>query len=110
MSHYRKNQCSYDTAVSWKLRRRRFYVPPAKLDVQRQLRVQACDLAPRITPTPTKYLHVQTDYFTAQSIWKKIGGVWSCVKADPVLKWMVGMSTDNAKLALIKMNATYNFL
>lgn len=62
------------------------------------------------TNGPTRLLRVTTDYFCAGAIWKKISGVWSCINAAPILKWMVGMNSDKAKLALLKMGANYEFL
>lgn len=55
-------------------------------------------------------LRVSTEYFVAGSIWQKIGGIWSCLKAAPILRWMVGMNRDRAKLALLKMDAQYEWI
>lgn len=60
--------------------------------------------------TPTRLLRVQTSYFTAGAVWSKIYGVWSCTHAAPILHWMRGLSPGDAKLALLRMNATFDFL
>jgi hypothetical protein len=60
--------------------------------------------------TPERLLQVSTEYFVAGSVWKKIGGSWSCILAAPIIKWMVGMRPDQAKLSLLKMGADYQFL
>lgn len=59
---------------------------------------------------PELLLRVETDYFVAGAVYQKIGGAWSCVHAAPILHWLKGMNPDHAKLALLRMNAQYEFL
>lgn len=54
-------------------------------------------------------LNVSTEFFTASAKWQKLYGVWSCVCAHPILHWMVGMNQNDAKLALLRMGASYSF-
>lgn len=55
-------------------------------------------------------LRVETNYFVAGAVWQKIYGVWSCIKAAPMLHWMVGKDRDTVKLALAKMGARYEWV
>ena len=57
-----------------------------------------------------KLLRVTTDYFCAGAVWEKIGGVWSCTRAAPIIRWLVGMNVDRAKLALLRMGAKWEWL
>lgn len=59
---------------------------------------------------PERLLRVSTQYFTAGAVWQKISGAWSCTHAAPILHWMKGINPDQAKLALLKMGAHYQFL
>lgn len=52
---------------------------------------------------------VSNPHFTAAALWAKIGGVWSCTKTAPVLRWMRRMSPDKAKIALLKMDAAWSW-
>lgn len=60
--------------------------------------------------TPQRLLRVQTDYFCAGALWAKIGGIWSCVHTAPILHWMRGMTTAQAKIDLLKMQADFQWL
>ena len=60
--------------------------------------------------TPERLLRVVTDYFCAGAVWKKIGGFWECVLTAPILHWMKGMSPLDAKVALLKMGAQFEWL
>lgn len=64
----------------------------------------------RSIPISSKLLRVQTGYFTAGAVWKRIHGIWSCVETAPILKWMRGMDSGQAKLALLKMHATFEWV
>ena len=52
---------------------------------------------------------VSTEYFTAGATFKKLYGVWSCVAADTVLRWMVGKSLDFIEVSLLKMGAHWDW-
>ena len=82
--------------------------PPA-LDNPRPIQLQPNRLQPT-PPHPRKLLRVQTDYFTAGALWEKIGGLWSCTRAAPILHWMKGRSPSQSAAALEKMGAHYQFL
>lgn len=57
-----------------------------------------------------KLLRVQTDWFCAGAVWQKIHGLWSCVHAAPILRWMVGKTPSEVKIALLKMGAEFEWL
>lgn len=72
----------------------------------RSLRVQTA--APQRFPNLNRkrLLVVQTEFFRAGSLW--IGR--RCVKAAPLLRWMVGTNADQVKIALLKMGASWSWL
>lgn len=81
---------------------------PPQLTVNRKIQIRASQLTSSQPTVPLeRLLRVTTDYFCAGAVWKKTAGVWSCVLAAPILKWMVGMNPDSAKIALIKMDAQF---
>lgn len=63
-----------------------------------------------MTTTCRLLLKVQTDAFRAGALWEKIYGIWSCTKSARTLSWMKGMNRLDAKLALLRMGASFNFL
>jgi len=85
-------------------------LPSPSLAQPRALSIKPSHLNPTLTPHPVRLLRVTTDYFCAGAVWEKIGPCWSCFRTAPILKWMRGMNPDQAKLALLKMGARYEFL
>lgn len=68
----------------------------------------------KLKPAPyrvirTKILVVSTEFFTAFTHWSNEFGSWRCTKADPKLDWMLKLSPDQAKLALLKMGAQFTW-
>ncbi len=61
-------------------------------------------------PIQIRLLRVETDYFCAGAVWRKIFNVWSCYKVAPILHWMKRMNPDQAKIALLKMGAKFEWL
>lgn len=57
----------------------------------------------------SRILVVSTEFFESESLWEKISGIWSCVKSGPSLRWMKGMNADSAKIALLKMGASWHW-
>jgi len=55
-------------------------------------------------------LRVRSDYFVAGALFEKLYGVWACVKAAPILHWMVGKSPLDIKFALLKMGASFQWI
>lgn len=55
-------------------------------------------------------LRVETDYFVAGAVWKKIAGAWSCTQAAPIIRWMKGRTPEQVKLALLNKGAYYQWL
>lgn len=63
----------------------------------------------RLHPT-RKLLRVQSEFFVAGAVWMKIYGVWSCIHASHVLRWMRGLTPMKAEAALLKMDARWQWL
>lgn len=64
---------------------------------------------PQAPPNAEKFLSIQTEYFTAGAQWKRIHGVWSCVHAAPIIRWMVGKTPGDVKVQLLKMGARWEW-
>lgn len=58
----------------------------------------------------TRLLRVETEYFVAGAVFAKIGGIWSCTLAAPIIRWMVGKNAGTIKLALLRMNAKWQWM
>jgi hypothetical protein len=54
-----------------------------------------------------RLLQVQTEYFCAGAVFRKLYGVWSCTETAPVLHWMKGRDMAYIKLALLRMGADF---
>lgn len=77
-----------------------------------RLRIDAIKV-PNGAPLPVnieRLLWVSNEFFTAGAVWKRISGAWSCVKAAPILRWMVGMNCNQAKLELLRKGCHYEWL
>jgi hypothetical protein len=59
--------------------------------------------------SPKRVLRLETDGGLAEAYWEKIHGIWSCTRASWVLRWMVGMNVDQAKLALLRMGGKWKW-
>lgn len=57
---------------------------------------------PRQFPDKVLTLRVTNEFFTAKAEWRRISNVWSCLHADPELKWMIGLTRDQAMIDLLK--------
>lgn len=55
-------------------------------------------------------LRVSNRYFVAGADWEKDLCGWVCVRAAPMLHWMVGMSPDAAKSELIRRGCTWEWI
>lgn len=64
----------------------------------------------QMTNSASKLLRVETEYFRAGAIWRKIYGIWSCTQAAPKLRWMVGQTISQSKVALLKMGASWQWI
>lgn len=64
---------------------------------------------PKPSPTLERLLHVSNEYFTAGAIWVRVHGAWSCQKAAPILKWMVGMQFDHVPIELLKRGCRWSW-
>lgn len=57
-----------------------------------------------------RLLRVKNEYFDCQAIWRKKEGVWTCVSAAPIIRWMVGKTPAEAKIELVKRGCSYEWL
>src|SRR6185503_1284402 len=58
----------------------------------------------------TRLLKIQTEYFRAGAVWKKVYGIWSCTSAAPIVRWMKGKSKEQVHLELLKMGAVFQWV
>lgn len=60
---------------------------------------------------PIKYrmLHVQTEGYNATATWRKTDADWKCIECDAHLSWMIKLSPLDAKLALLKADAQFQW-
>lgn len=84
-------------------------LPEPVLEHERPLKIKA-DHLPTTPDRPARLLRVSTPYFCAGSTWQQLGGIWSCTFTAPILHWMRGISASQAKLALLKMGADWQWL
>jgi len=47
-----------------------------------------------VAHVPEKLLRVVAPKFVAGAIWRKENGIWRCVDAAPIIKWMIGKSAE----------------
>lgn len=57
-----------------------------------------------------RLMRVTTEYFTAGVIWQTNSGIWSIARVAPILQWMAPMTIQQAHLALIKLDAKYEWI
>jgi hypothetical protein len=50
----------------------------------------------------TRLLRVESTHFVAGAIWDKHDGKWRCVRAAPILKWMIGYGAATALARLTR--------
>ena len=44
-----------------------------------------------------KILCVTTPYFCAGAIWENFNNTWKCTEAAPIIKWMIGLNSEDMK-------------
>lgn len=54
----------------------------------------------RFDDTSTQLLRVERNGDTAGAVWNRRQHVWRCVRAAPVIQWMVGMNPKEARTRL----------
>ena len=57
-----------------------------------------------------KLLRVESEYFVAGAVFEKIYGIWSCTRSAPIIRWMMGKQPAEIKVALLKMEAQWEWL
>ena len=58
---------------------------------------------------PWKHLEAWNEYWRGVAVWKRLGGLWSCVEADECLRWLVGMSHEKAKNELLRRGCRWKW-
>lgn len=66
--------------------------------------------SPTLKQDEFRKLRVATEFWSAEAIWKKSSGAWSCVSADSYLSWMIGKSHEQTHLELLKLGADYSWV
>jgi hypothetical protein len=61
---------------------------------------------PPLKPEVSRLLRVESDYFVAGALFNGA----RCVRAAPILHWMVGKAPEYIKAALLKMEAAWTWL
>ena len=57
-----------------------------------------------------RLLRVETEYFVAGAVFERVAREWSCTRAAPIIDWMVGKYPGETKLALLRMDARWQWL
>lgn len=58
----------------------------------------------------TRYiLKASNKLFTAFALWEKSDGSWACIKTQPALEWMIGITPQAAKLQLANRALDYSW-
>jgi hypothetical protein len=55
-------------------------------------------------------LRIVAPHFVAGCLWQKTVSEWECVKAAPIIKYMVGMSSAEAKRYLTRKAWKYEWV
>jgi hypothetical protein len=56
-----------------------------------------------------RFLTVKNEFWTAQAVWNRINGVWSCAMADRRLRWMVGQTPGQVQIELLRLEADWSW-
>lgn len=65
---------------------------------------------PSYLPEKTLILCAQADGFCAWAIWRRKLGLWTCVEAQPLLRWLVGSLSTTAKFSLLQRGFTFRWI
>lgn len=57
-----------------------------------------------------RLLRVVSHYFVAGAIWEKTDDQWKCIRAAPIIKWMVGKSPEFVADYIKKKKWDYQWL
>src|SRR5687767_7716729 len=61
-------------------------------------------------PKATRLMRASNEYFSADAVWTRRDGIWSCTDPDPVISWMRGLDPASAKLELARMGCSWEWL
>lgn len=64
---------------------------------------------PKYVADCERLMRCQNDYFVAGAVWRRKDGIWSCIRAAPIIKWMLGMSPESAKMNLAKRGCSWQW-
>ena len=65
---------------------------------------------PVYQPNAERLLWCSNEYATCGAVWRKRDGVWSCVFAAPIIRWMVGMGAVDAKMELVRRGYEFKWV
>lgn len=65
---------------------------------------------PVALPDRTRVMRCENEFIKAGSVWVKVGGGWVCSESSPEISWMIGMNHSQAKLELIRMGMTWEWI
>lgn len=57
-----------------------------------------------------KLLQAKNDFWCAGAVWERIDGQWRCTEAAPIIRWMLKMTPENAKLELAKRGCQWQWI
>lgn len=55
-------------------------------------------------------MQATNEYFCAIAVWERKDGFWRCVEAAPILRWMLKMTPESAKLELAGKGCDWKWL
>lgn len=55
-------------------------------------------------------LRVSTDHYVAGAVWERRAGAWTCVRAAPILRWLVGLAPGEARRRLERAGARWEWV
>lgn len=64
---------------------------------------------PRYHKPDFRILSVTNEHWGQTASWKKKDGVWHCYSAGPKLLWMVGKTTSEAHVELLRLGASWKW-
>lgn len=61
-------------------------------------------------PYCRRLMQAKNDYFCAGAVWERKDGIWRCIEAAPILRWMLKMTPESAKLELARKGCDWKWL
>jgi hypothetical protein len=57
-----------------------------------------------------RLLRVIAPHFVAGAVWERSGCGWHCARAAPILRWMVALSTEATRDALLRRRYAWEWI